>query len=228
MTDDGRARRAWGEPVTAAPEPVLPVAEPAAPEASVVAAAPAPIATIPPLPSPAETGYPLSARTGRPRRPALLVTAEVLFWSAPVALTVAFARFWWDAASVDRLWESSRLFGWAKPDPVSALAIVLVLVTAAILVVVVGAVTAVAVNAWAGRRWTRWGGLAAVAVGALTLLLNAWAPYALAPVLLGTVLLWFPPFGRFCAAMTPAPKNPGRLPVDVTPVTYGPMRLLGN
>jgi hypothetical protein len=186
------------------------------------------IATLEPLPVVAVDAHPVSPTTGRPRRPTSLGLAQALFGLTGLGLAVAYARSWWDAASVTRLSQSARLFAWVQPDPVSAAAIALVLAAALVVVLLVAAWGAVAHNAWRGRLWTRWGGLVALGLGGATYLLNDWAALALIPAGIGCLLLWLPVFARFCRATAPPPAAPWRLPVDPRPVRYGPQGLIGN
>ena len=111
-------------------------------------------------------------------------------------------RVLWDAASVTRYHVAARVLEWTKPEPVSFLTIVMVLTIGAIGALVATAACAVAYNAWNGRRWTRIGGLVAVAISGLTYLLNALATVAIIPVALGAGLLWLPQVTRYFAAWT--------------------------
>jgi hypothetical protein len=184
------------------------------------------IATLEPLPVVAVDAHPVSPTTGQPRRPVVLGLAQVLFGLTILGLAVAYARSWWDAASVTRLHQSARLFAWVEPDPVSAAAIALVLATALVVVLLVAVWGAVAHNAWRGRLWTRWGGLVALGLSGAAYLINDWAALALIPAGIGCLLLWLPSVARFCRAMAPPPAAPWRLPLDPRPVRYGPQALL--
>ena len=215
------------------------------------AALPAPgdIATLPAPPPADRAGYPVSAHTGLPRRPGWLVVTCAVFAVHIAGVVWCFASFWWLAASVTRLPQSNRLFGWLTPDPVSFLTVALVLLTAAIAIGAVGAWGAVMFNAWQGRRGVRWGVLAGLAASGLTVWLQtdvlsfglfrylpgfahalvwptAWAGAGV--TVAAAVTLWLPPFRRFCQAMTPAPRPQDLRPVDLGPVVYGPQRLIGN
>jgi hypothetical protein len=186
------------------------------------------IATLPAPKPDRRAGYPRSAVTGRPRRPVVALLAGAC-WAAAMAWEVlTYARLWWTAHTVTGLPDAARLFAWFEPEPVSGLAVGLVIATGAILVLVVAAAGAIAYNAWQGKRWTRWGGLVALAVTGLTYLLHPLAIWALAPAALAAALLWLPPFKHFCDAIAPAPRPTGRLPLDATPVAYGPQQLIGN
>jgi hypothetical protein len=183
---------------------------------------------LPPLDAVASAAYPLSPRTGRPRRPVAVALAAAWFGLAGGTAAVAYGWLWGTAATVTRLTEAARLFAWTAPDPVSPLAVGLVIATAAITALVMAVFGAVAYNAWQGRAWTRWGALAALAVSAgLTYLLHPYASAAVLPAALGAAVLWLPSVRRFNAAMTPPPAA-GLVPVDTRPVRYGPQALLAD
>jgi len=207
------------------------------------------IATLPPLPEPSQRGYPLSPITGQPRRPAGLAVVGLVFACHIIGIVWCFASFWWLAASVSQLDRANRLFAWAKPDPVSATAVGLVIATAGLAVAGVACWGSIIYNAWQGRRWVRWGvvfGLAASAVlrylqiDVLSFgLFSHWPGFVHAlvwPVFLigcgltlaATVWLWLPGFRRFCQAMAEPRPATGRLPINRSPVVYGPQRLIGN
>jgi hypothetical protein len=199
-----------------------------APAAAVTPTAPGEIATLPPLAAETVPVYPPSRLTGRPRRPAALAAAAALSGLAGGTAAVAYGCLWWTASTVTGLPAAARLFAWTRPDPVSVLAVALVVVTALLTALVVALFGAIAHNAWQGRRWTRWGALATLAVAAgLTYLLHPYAMAALVPAALGAGALWLPAVGRFNAAMA-KPPVPARLPVDPRPVRYGPQTLLAD
>ena len=202
-----------------------PVAVPTLPPAHAVPP-PTEIATLPPLAVAATTAYPRSARTGEPRRPALLLAAIAAGWLS-VAVTIgAFAQWWWRAAHVADFPTSARLLEWTQPDPVSALAIVLVITIAIIAVVMVAAAGTIAYNAWAGARWVRVGALVALGVTGLSYLLTWWFMAAMVPLAIAAILLFLPPVKRFLDAMatyhTPLPVM-----VPTSNIRYGPQPQIG-
>ncbi len=144
-------------------------------------------------------GYPVSARTGEPARPVPLGIAVGLLIAGGVVSSAGLVKVLWDCASVTRYHTAARVLEWTKPDPVSFLTIVMVITIGAIGAAVATAAGAIAYNAWNGRGWTRIGGLVALAVSALTILLNPLAMVAMIPVAIGAGLLWLPQVGRYFA-----------------------------
>ncbi|HEY5483628.1 MAG TPA: hypothetical protein VIK31_07425 [Propionibacteriaceae bacterium] len=149
---------------------------------------------------PAVGAYPVSARTGEPTRPALLGVSVGLLVAGAVISSVGLVKVLWDAATVTGYHTAARVLQWTKPDPVSFLTIVMVLTIGAIGALVATAAAAIAYNAWNGRRWTRIGGIVALAISALTILLNPFAMVAMAPIAIGAGLLWLPQVGRYFSA----------------------------
>jgi len=149
---------------------------------------------------PAVGAYPVSDRTGEPVRPVLLAASCILLVSGAVVSSVGLVKVLWDAATVTGYQTAARVLEWTKPDPVSFLTIVMVLTIGAIGAVVATAASAIAYNAWNGRRWTRIGGIVALAISALTILLNHVAMVAMIPIAIGAGLLWLPQVGRYFAA----------------------------
>jgi hypothetical protein len=189
---------------------------------------PGEIATLPTLQVDQPDTYPVSPVTGQPRRPALVGLASGCFWAAGAVTAVAYGWLWWTAASVTRLTEAARLFAWTTPDPVSALAVTLVIVTALITVIVIAACGTIAYNAWHGQSWARIGGLIALAVTGLTYLLHPYALFTIAPAAIGAALLWLPPIRRFTVAMTPPVRSTTPVAVDARPIRYGRQPLMGD
>jgi hypothetical protein len=182
---------------------------------------------LPPLPPASVTAYPVSPRTGQPRRPPPVIAVTCLFALAGAVVAVAYGWLWRIAATVTRLPEAARLFAWTTPDPVSFLAVFLVVLTAVVTVVVTAVCGALAYNVWAGRAWTRPGGLVALAVTGLAYLLHPYALAAVVPAALAALLLWLPAVRRFNAAMA-KPAPPGILPIDRRLVRYGPQSFFAD
>jgi hypothetical protein len=158
----------------------------------------------------------------------LVGITSALFWAAAAVTTVAYAWLWWTAASVTGLPQAARVFAWTNPDPVSVLAVSLVVATALLTVIVVAACGALAYNVWNGRSWTRIGGLIVLAITASTYVLHPYAWIAAIPAAIGAALVWTPPVARFNTAMTPPPAPPDRVAVDRHPVRYGRQPLAGD
>ena len=184
------------------------------------------IATLPPLIPLEELGYPLSGRTGEPVRPRLLLVAIGLAWLSVAAVVAAYAGWWWVSSGVTGFEGAARLTQWTKPDPLSALAIIMVILIGLIALLMVAAAGTVAYNAWAGAAWVRVGGLIAIGVQALSGLLNWWYSLAMVPLIAAVVLLWLPQVKPFFAAM--AAKDAVKpIEVPTSGILYGP-RPLGS
>ncbi|MGV8849348.1 MAG: hypothetical protein ACOH16_07360 [Propionibacteriaceae bacterium] len=144
-------------------------------------------------------GHPVSARTGEPSRPVLLGLAVGLLVAGGVVSSAGLVKVLWDCATVTGFHTAARVLEWTKPNPVSFLTIVMVLTIGAIGAAVATAAGTIAYNAWHGRGWTRIGGLVALAISALTILLNPLAMVAIIPIAIGAGLLWLPQVGRYFA-----------------------------
>jgi magnesium-transporting ATPase (P-type) len=188
---------------------------------------PAEIATLPPVQPEHATGDPRSERTGEPRRPPLLIAAIVLGWLSVAMTIAAFVLWWWDAASITAFHTSALLLYWTKPDPVSALAIVMVILISLIALLMVTAAGTFAYNAWAGQRWIRLGGLVCLAVTGLSFLLNPGFSLAMIPLAVAVILLWLPPVKKFLVAMVDF-RTPRSVVVPTTDIRYGPQPLIGR
>jgi hypothetical protein len=188
---------------------------------------PTEIATLPPLEVTHQASYPTSPRTGEPKRPAVLMVAIVACWLSVATTIVAFGQWWWQAAHIPTFHASARLLTWTQPDPVSALAITLVLVIAAIAVVMVAAAGLVGYNAWTGQRWVRVAGLICFLVTGLSFLVSWWFTAAMAPLAVGVGLLWLPPVRRFFDAMA-ASRTVTPIVHPTTDIRYGPQPLIGR
>lgn len=181
------------------------------------------IATLPPQKPTGATGYPISSRTGEPQRPWPAGVASGLLYSGIGIVAAGLVKILWDSATITRFHDAARLLSWTKPDPVSFAAIAWVLTLAITSIVVAAATGTIAYQSWNGFAWTRVGGLVAVAVSLLTILLNAWAMWAMVPIALGAGLLWLPQHRAFTAAFEAL-----RAPVQTSAswpgkVTYGPL-----
>ena len=184
------------------------------------------IATFPAVRAVEPLRYPLSQRTGEPRRPVVLMAAVVASWLSVAVTVVAFALWWWQASHSSRFSVSARLLRWTKPDPVSAEAIALVIIIGLIGLLMVAAAGLVAYNSWAGARWIRLGALVALVVTALSYLVTWWMSVAMIPLALAALLLWLPAVKRFFTAMA-AFHVVRPVPVPTTNIKYGPQPLIG-
>ncbi|MDR2929476.1 MAG: hypothetical protein LBV06_00995 [Propionibacteriaceae bacterium] len=185
------------------------------------------IATLPAIQPEAQKGYRLSEHTGEPIRPRILVVAIVLAWVSVATTIVAFGAWWWQARRVASFHDSARLLTWTHPDPVSALAIVMVILIGLIGLLMVASAGMVAYNAWAGARWIRVAGLVALGVTGLSFLLTWWFSVAMIPLALAVGLLWLPVVSRFFAAMDDFHAEPEVI-VPTSEIRYGPQPLIGR
>jgi hypothetical protein len=165
------------------------------------------IGVLPPAPV-GVAGYPVSPRTGEPSRPVPLGIAVGLLVAGGVVSSAGLVKVLWDCATVTGYHTAARVLEWTKPNPVSFLTIVMVITIGAIGAAVATAAGAIAYNAWNGRGWTRIGGLVALAISALTILLNPLAMVAMIPVAIGAGLLWLPQVGRYFAVWRAIRTNP--------------------
>lgn len=158
---------------------------------------PPPIATLPPIEE--SDGQALcSPSTGEPRRPAVVLVSAVLLYLAASALAAAYGWHWWLAAHPDSYPTSARLIEWLAPEPGKWLSLTLEGGFAAALVLAAGACGVVGFQAWNGWRWTRWGGVVAVALtGGFAVILGDWALIGLGLAVLGGALLFLPPTRRY-------------------------------
>lgn len=158
---------------------------------------PQPIATLPPLPV-LNNELPVSARTGEPPRPALVVVALVSLLLAAAGVVVIYGLHWWAAANPGNYASSARLIEWVDPEPGKWLALTLEGILAVVAAIVAGACGIAGVQAWHGHRWSRWAAVVALALtGALTALFDWTGLVAAGLAAVGTVLLFLPPVSRF-------------------------------
>ncbi|MCL2482456.1 MAG: hypothetical protein FWF43_03375 [Propionibacteriaceae bacterium] len=185
------------------------------------------IATLPPIKPEVVATYPRSTHTGEPRRPGILLIAVAMCWlSVPVTVT-AFARWWWQVANIVDFHASARLLTWTHPDPVSAWAIVWVMVVGLITLLMVVAAGVAAFNSWAGHSWIRLGSLVCLAVTALSFLLSWWFSVAMIPLAIGAGLLWLPGVKTFMTAMRDF-HSPQPIRFPTTGIVYGSQPLIGR
>ncbi|SDL80781.1 hypothetical protein [Tessaracoccus oleiagri] len=155
------------------------------------------IATLPPL-AELKNETPLSPRTGEPRRPAAVAVAAVVLYLAVAAVAFSYGWHWFRAAYSETYPGSAHLTVWLEPEPGKWVSLFLEFVYAGLVGLTGAAAGVVGFHAWNGERWTRWGGLVALALtGLLAGLVNLWALIALGLVVLGLALLFTPPVGRY-------------------------------
>jgi magnesium-transporting ATPase (P-type) len=216
-----RVREAVDTPTPEQPAHVFPVLAPDLTDKP-------PIETLPAQVVEVSRDYPLSERTGEPKRPITVLIAIVFAWMS-VAVTVgAFCWGWWVIANdTSQFHPAARILTWTHPDPVSALAIVMVLVVGLICVLMVAAAGVVAYNAWAGAPWIRIGALVCLGVLLLSVLLNWWFTAAMAPLAIAAGLLWLPVVKRYLTAVALS-KEVAVIEIPSTNIVYGRQPLIGG
>lgn len=172
-------------------------------------------------PKPSIGAYPLSQRSGEPRRPNILGVSCGLLIAGAVISSIGLVKVLWDAATVTGYHTAARVLEWTKPDPVSFLTIVMVLAIGAIGALVATSACTIAYNAWNGRNWTKIGGIVAFVFSALTILLNPLAMVAMIPIAIGSGFLWLPQIGHYFSAWGTIRTAPAVRPGWATNVTYG-------
>ncbi len=204
----------------ATPDAVAPAA-PSLAASSQASPAPAPPVDTDVMPALAPTASPIDPSTGEPRRPWLAWAALALFFAGAGVTLVALLWGMWLSVRhfADATW-LNRAVPTELGDPFR---VVLTVATWAAAVLVGGVASTVGYYAWAGYRWTRWGGLVAVAVGCLSFLGHWLAPWALVPIVLGAAVLWLPPMRRFSTAWSEHRHPAVEYPPLPDAVAYGPL-----
>jgi len=187
-----------------------------------------PIVALPPLEK-RSADVRLDPATGEPARGATIALAYAALLAAGCAAAAGLGLTWWRAIHMDTFPVSARLVEWTHPNPGSPASIGIAIAVMATGVILTAAPVLAGYLGWVGRPAARWWALAAVAVGALTLLITpngplvqwgnvGWLTVPLA--LIGAILVWLPASQRrlrdwqtFRAPRSPAP--PG------TRVAYG-------
>lgn len=165
--------------------------------------------------------HPVNPRTGEPARPWAVTVASIAFFAAAAAAGVSVLWVYWDA--VDRFAQASWLMGQWETEPGSGWRVLLAVAVTLAAILVAAATSVVGYYAALGHRWTRIGGLVALVVSTLALLLNqaAWAAIPLAA--LGAGLLWLPVNRRYCEAWTRRRRPEPVYAPPVGDVFYGPL-----
>jgi len=187
-------------------------------------------ATIATWPAPVvENGQdiPISMRTGEPVRPPTLLIAVAACWTSAACTVAAFIMWWWQATHIATFGSSARLLAWTHPDPVSALAIVMVILIGIIALLMVAAAGTVAYNTWTGERWIQIGALVCLAVTGLSFLLTWWFSVAMIPLAVGALLLWVPRVSQFFVQMDEFRASP-TIEVPTFGIRYGIQPLIGH
>ncbi len=178
---------------------------------------------------------PLSPRTGQPVRPwTVWASAALLFGGAAVVIVGLLVAMWemaspWQQVGenewtkVDRFNEATWLTAQFPSEPASGMRVLFAIVCCVIAVLVAGFASVIGYYAFAGYRWTRIGGLVALGVSLLALLITPIAAVSIGCVALGTAPLWLPATRRFFARwqLIRHPQLAYSEPIDQ--VFYGPL-----
>ena len=133
-----------------------------------------PIVSLPPIAAEL-AGYPLSKRTGEPRRPPVIVGAVAAFTCSAVVAVVTYWWYWWVAIHIENFATSSKLIELFDPRPGSGSSVVLVCVMAIIGVIMTAGPALAGYNAWHGALWSRFAGFAACATSLRAFFMIPWA-----------------------------------------------------
>lgn len=180
-----------------------------------------PLLSLPPIEA-AVGGYPLSKRTGEPKRSLLvLLTIGLLIASATWAFG-CYWLYWWRAIHMATFPTSAKLIELFEPRPGSTLSVVLVCVMALLGVAMSFSPGGVAYNLWRGMDFTRISVLVTGGVGLLAFFFfpAMWISTALSA--LAAILTWLPPMKPYFTAWSAFNDPPRRPVVPSTEVAYGP------
>lgn len=180
-----------------------------------------PIASLPPLASEV-AGYPLSERTGEPKRPGVVIAAVAAFCASLIVAVVTYWWYWWVAINIDNFATSSKLIELFDPRPGSGTSIVLVCVMAIISVIMVAGPATAGYNAWYGASWSRGAGIVACVTSLLAFFVLPASWLALGFAAIGTALVWTGQARKFSDAYQVFADPPRPPIVPSTAVAYGP------
>lgn len=182
---------------------------------------PDPILSLPPITAHVG-GYPLSARTGEPKRPGVVIGGFVAFQLAAAIAAASYWWYWWVAINIENFGTSSRLIEMFAPRPGSGKSVVLVCVMAVIGIIMTAMPAAAGYNAWHGASLSRVVSIVSCLTSLLAFFMNPGSWLVLVFCLVGTVLIWLPPAKAYFSACQEF-FNPARKPVaPPTDVPYGP------
>lgn len=163
----------------------------------------------------------IDPRTGEPRRPWTVWAAAALH-DAGVALVVA-GLLWAFWTSIRQFATAAWLNGVVPTEPGSVVRVLMVTGLFATAMVIGAASLVTGYYAWKGYGWTRWAGLVASVLSAGALIINPLASWGIAPIVLGSALLWLPATRAFFARWHTR-RHPVRVdPTIVDDVFYGPL-----
>ncbi|WIY82818.1 hypothetical protein [Propionimicrobium sp. PCR01-08-3] len=180
-----------------------------------------PIVSLPPVAAEV-AGYPVSDRTGEPKRPGLVVGATAAFAASALVAVATYWWYWWAAINIENFATSSKLIELFNPRPGSGSSVVLVCVMAIIGVVMTAAPAVAGYNAWHGAAWSRVAGIVSCVTGLLAFFVIPWTWLALVFAAIGTVLIWLPSVKPFFEASELFANPPRPAVVPKKNVAYGP------
>jgi hypothetical protein len=178
---------------------------------------------------------PLDERTGQPVRPWTVWVSAVLMFGGAATVVAGLLLAMWQMASPwqevgpgvftqeDKFNTATWLTAQFPSPPASGMRVLFAIVCCLIAVLVAGTATVAGYYAFAGYRWTRIGGLVAVGVSLLALLLTPIASISIGLIALGAAPLWLPATSRFFARwwLLRHPQVAYSEPIDQ--VFYGPL-----
>ena len=179
-----------------------------------------PIVSLPPLAAEL-AGYPLSQRTGEPKRPAVVMAATIAFAASGLVAAACYWWYWWVAINIESFATSSKLIELFDPRPGSGSSVVLVCVMAIIGIIMTAGPAVAGYNAWHGASWSRVAGIVACVTSLLAFFVIGWSWLALGFAAIGTGLIWTSPAKRYFDAYGHF-TNPPRSPIVPKQVAYGP------
>ena len=180
-----------------------------------------PLETFPPIEA-SIGSFPISKRTGEPRRPWFVMAAIGAFAAASVCGFAAYWIYWWNAIHMTTFLTSSRLIGLLEPVPGSGVSILAVVGMAVIGLVFVAGPGIAAHHAWMGTSISRIMALVACATGLLAFFFFDWAWAVLVLSVVGAAVMWLPVTKPYLKAWD-LYDNPPRDPISPpSNVAYGP------
>lgn len=179
-----------------------------------------PLLTLPPI-QPSLGDYPLSKRTGEPKRSWLALLIIGLLATAATIAFVFYWNYWWHAIHIVTFQESAMLIGFFEPRPGSALSVVLVCIMAILGVAMSFIPGAAAYYVWRGMiRPLSLTLCALVGLLAIFFFPLMWISSALGA--LAAILIWLPQMRPYLAAWQEFNDPPRRPIVPSAVVEYGP------
>lgn len=176
----------------------------------------------------------LSEKTGQPVRPWTIWASAVLMFGGAITVTVGLLLAMWVMASPwvevadgwtkdDKFNEATWLTAQFPSEPASGWRVFFAIVCCVIAVAVAGTAAVIGYYAFAGYGWTRIGGLVALGVSLLSLLLTPIAAVTIGFVALGAAALWLPATRPFFARWQAVRHPQTAYSQPIQNVFYGPL-----